>query len=109
MTGRTPNDPSRTDERAPGFVLRNFRWDDETPVSELVVECIADATDRDPDGLTPLADSIDPDALDAIFAPDDSGAERGEGVVELEHENCHVMVHDEGRLAVRELTHRNSR
>lgn len=38
------------------------------PVSVRVVTAVAAATDRDPLDLPPLAETIDPDALDDVFA-----------------------------------------
>lgn len=48
--------------------------DDDEPehVSEQVVSVVSAVDDTDPMDLPPLAESIDPDALDRLFAPDDA-------------------------------------
>lgn len=45
----------------------------ETPVHEAVIYAVADADGVDPVDLAPLYDTIDPEALDAIFAGDCEG------------------------------------
>ncbi|MFC7185692.1 HalOD1 output domain-containing protein [Halorubrum yunnanense] len=50
--------------------VHNVNLDDATDrsASYAVVTSIADLTDRDPDDLEPLWDSVDPDALDTFVA-----------------------------------------
>jgi uncharacterized protein with NRDE domain len=108
MNRSTTDEASASRSDGPGFANCYFDWQGDEPLSELVLECIADATGREPASLAPLYESVDPDALDTIFAPTCTSGSRAGGVIELEHEGCHVMVHNEGRLDVRELTHRES-
>jgi len=45
-------------------------------VTELVIDCLADATGRDPLELPPLWEVIDPDALNRLFVSTKTGGER---------------------------------
>ncbi|WP_224270901.1 HalOD1 output domain-containing protein [Haloprofundus salinisoli] len=66
--------------------------------SDAVVMAVADARNADPLELDPLYDTIDPDALDAIFSSSDSAHPS----VELEFDigGCHVTVRGTGEILV---------
>jgi len=74
---------------------------DAAPVSERVVEAVADATNTDPLDLEPLYTRIDPDALDAMFG---GGSETGrtEGRVSFPMAGCQVVVTADGTIDVSE-------
>lgn len=75
----------------------------ETPVSEAVIEAIADADDVSPTAMSPpLYRAIDPDALDALFRPSDPGSSTT-GQLEFTYRGYAVTVHDDGRIDVRNL------
>lgn len=44
-------------------------WDGTEPMSYAVVRAVAEATDRCPDELPTLAETINPDAIDDLFQP----------------------------------------
>jgi hypothetical protein len=74
------------------------------PPSRRVVGAISEATGRDPLELPPLAETIDPDALDALFSgglqSDGSGSPTTDGQVAFRFAGCEVVVHADGRTVV---------
>ncbi|NHN48424.1 hypothetical protein G9464_12585 [Halostella sp. JP-L12] len=70
------------------------------PVSQTVVLAVADATGDDPLELPPLFDTVDPDALDKLFADRIDGTERLGGRFEFAYAGCEVSVHADGTVDV---------
>lgn len=67
--------------------------------SERVVAAVAARKDVDPvDLVRPLDDVIDPDALDALFAPRSDGQPRGTGRVLFRYYGYQVTVTHEGAV-----------
>lgn len=65
-----------------------------TPMSDLVIQAIADAEECDPSMVTPpLYDAIDPDALDAIYA-------RASPRVEFDYTEYHIEITPVRRVTV---------
>ncbi|MFC7096843.1 HalOD1 output domain-containing protein [Halobaculum marinum] len=64
-------------------------------VSIRVVECVAEATGREPTDLPPLYDVVDPDALDDLFT---AGGD-GNCTVSFRFEGTLVEVRGEGDVA----------
>ncbi|WP_338739509.1 HalOD1 output domain-containing protein [Haloplanus salilacus] len=64
-----------------------------------VVVAIADATGVPTHDIDPLYETVDPDALAALFAPTTTGGARRRGVVSFAHYGCHVTV-DEDEIVV---------
>lgn len=64
---------------------------DERP-SEAVVRGVAAVTDQSIHAIEPLFESVDPDALDALFAPFPDGTSRVSGRVVVHLEGCRVSV-----------------
>lgn len=60
------------------------------PVHEQVVYAVANANGVDPTDLAPLYDTIDPEALDALFS---AGTE---GTIRFAYEGHDVVVHGDG-------------
>lgn len=58
-------------------------------VSSVVVECVAAVTGRDPMELSPFAESIDTDAIEAFF--DRSGGDQP-GRLTVVYEGCRVTL-----------------
>lgn len=57
-----------------------------------VVVAIAEATERPTHDIDPLYETVDPDALSALFGPRRSEGPRRRGVVSFVHDGCHVTV-----------------
>lgn len=70
---------------------------DTTPPSMQVVKAVADHEGTDPVGLVePLYDTIDPDALDALF----DGPSDRHGKITFRYHGYRVTVHSDGRVDV---------
>lgn len=77
------------------------RTTDDNPVSETIVFAVADARDICPTELeTPLYSAIDPDALDRLLSSTEPNAAAGNTRVEFTWADCHVAVHEMGRVVV---------
>ncbi|WP_162224419.1 HalOD1 output domain-containing protein [Halorussus amylolyticus] len=63
-------------------------------VSEAVIAAVADAANADPARMDPLADFVDPDALDAIFADRYDGTPRIGGTTRFPFSGYEVEVTD---------------
>ncbi len=68
------------------------------PVSTTVVHALADAKDVDPLELDPLYEALDPDALDALFAPTDGSGSARHGKVQFVTNGYEVEVTSTGRV-----------
>lgn len=68
-------------------------------VSEQIISEVANRTNADPMDLPPLYESIDPDALEALFAPTKSGGIRF-GRVEFPYAGYDVTVEFDGQPVV---------
>ncbi|MFC4551018.1 MULTISPECIES: HalOD1 output domain-containing protein [Halorussus] len=72
----------------------------ETGLSETVIEAIADVANVDPTTtIIPLAEHVDPDALDALF--DGRGASGGYSQVRLSLCGLEVVAHADGHVRIR--------
>lgn len=69
--------------------------DGDTPTGVTVVRLVADHLDADPLDLDPLADRLDPDALDALVGRDGEGPR-----VEFTYAGCEVAIREDGRIRV---------
>ena len=61
-------------------------------VSEAVVAAAATASNADPAKMAPLADAVDPDALDALFADRYDGTPRADGSTRFPFSGYEVIV-----------------
>lgn len=48
-------------------------FDEDTPLSLAIIECISEATGGDPENWPPLHEAIDPEALDNLFRDRNDG------------------------------------
>lgn len=75
------------------------------PASEVVLRRVADAEGEDPGDLDPpLFRVVDPDALDALFAPTTGPSDRTTGLVRFEYLGYKVTVLADGSVSVRDPT-----
>lgn len=72
------------------------------PVSTAVVRAVSAVEGREPRFLRPLAEVLDPEALDALFAPRGSGAPRTGGQISFVYSDCRITV-DNGEYLTLEL------
>lgn len=73
------------------------------PVSAAVVRAVSAVEGREPDTLQPLGAILDPDALDALFAPQFDGTARTGGRVSFVYSTCRVTVDNGEYLTVDRL------
>lgn len=57
-----------------------------------VVHAVSETLSRDPCAVQPLAEVLDPDALDSLFNPQDDGTERLGGNLTFVYSDCHVSI-----------------
>lgn len=78
----------------------------ERTLSERVIDELAAAQNVAPIEIDqPLNDSIDPDALDALFAPLHDGTPRNsEGYVEFSSNGYHIVVRTDGEIRLESPT-----
>jgi len=81
-------------DRADRAISRTFDWS-ETPPSVAVVRLLSVARNTDPTALEPLAETLDPDALDRLLPSVDAGS-----TLEFTHSCFAVSLHGDGRVAV---------
>jgi hypothetical protein len=58
-------------------------------VVAVVVQCVAEETGRDPTDLRPFAESIDADAVEALFG---RRTDESPGQLQVEYEGCRVTI-----------------
>ena len=73
---------------------------DGAPPSQRVVEAVSDARDVDVLDLPPLYDTVDPDALDGLFADRRGGAGARSGTLAFEYADSTVVVDADGTVTV---------
>ncbi|WP_049972134.1 HalOD1 output domain-containing protein [Haladaptatus cibarius] len=69
-------------------------------VSTRVIRGIEEIVGADDDRRTWLYDSVDPDALDALFSQKHSGGNREDGKVVFTAKGCEVVVHGDGEIHI---------
>lgn len=75
-------------------IQQDFTEKYQTPTTA-IISALAAATNTDPEEMVPLYQSIDPDALNTLFARTSQEAR-----VEFEHEGSRVEVHSSGCVIV---------
>lgn len=71
-----------------------------TTLVQRVVRAVAAELDADPVEMEPLYGAIDPEGLNALFAPTYGGSERSEGEVTFRYAGCTVTAHANGDVDV---------
>lgn len=80
-------------------VTETFDWGQRESVQAAVIDTIAAVTNQEPTEMEPLAEFIDPDSLDSLFAPTPS-TPRNRGTVRFQYQDCMVVVSAEGSVTV---------
>ncbi|WP_128475922.1 HalOD1 output domain-containing protein [Halorussus pelagicus] len=95
---KNTNDSSGVTEAPdrPGVYRATYDPDGSATLSDVVIEAIAEVADVDPTTtVIPIADRIDPDALDSLFADSEGKAQATFRVCGLE-----VLVRSDGRVRI---------
>lgn len=69
-------------------------------VSTRVIQAVEEIVGDDESNRTWLYDSVDPDALDAIFDDKHDGTPRADGKVVFTAQRCEIVVHGDGSLVI---------
>ncbi|WP_458187725.1 HalOD1 output domain-containing protein [Haladaptatus sp. NG-WS-4] len=99
----TPNDqPLMPDAPSirPGESFHCSAVRPEEQFSEAVVRTVATAMGDEPTTLDPLYESVNPDALDALFRPDSHTA-RADNTVQFDYAGFTVVVRETGTIELR--------
>lgn len=75
----------------------------EEQVSLAVVRAVSSTVGRDPCSIRPLAEVLDPDALNTLFSARESGERRQDQTVSFTYNECHVMVRNGELVTVQTL------
>ena len=76
-------------------------------VSTAVVRAVSAVDGRETCFLRPLADVVDPTALDTLFDPQNDGTPRTGGRLSVVFNNCHITIDNGEYLTLRLLEHRS--
>lgn len=71
--------------------------------SEVVVFALAAIAGTEPEEIQPLHETVDPDALDELFAPTIDGRPRASGQVTFTHDGYAVTLGHDGTLSIRSV------
>lgn len=100
MNAPTTDTPQATRDAEPTTTHFYHDWDGDDPLSTRIVTAVADVTGEDEREVAPLYDTIDPDCLEALFAPGNSDHDRSSGLVRFSHGTCRITVHGTGFVIV---------
>lgn len=102
---RHPANVGRPDEPARVVQHATHEWATPGELTDTVVHAVARAAGVEPIDLEPLNESIDPDALNAIFHPRPDGTERSSDCrLRFTTNGYHVVVSGDGTVRVTERT-----
>ena len=95
-------DANTEDTRAAQNVhVARHDWEVDDSLSATVVTAVAAVRNLEPRAVDALNETVDPDALNAIFADTYSGNSRDGAVLSFRLNGCDVTVHGDGRVVVR--------
>ena len=80
----------------------HFQWGEVESVTHEVVRAVAETSGKDPTEIDPVATQVDPDALDALFAPGGGEGQRTKGHVRFTVAGYDVTVYAHGEVVVYE-------
>ena len=89
------------------MLLSVERSDEDTSLSFEVIRAVAeregvDPIDIEPPEYEPLYDVLNPEALDALFAPRESGEPRGAGRIEFTYCGYDIVVDSDGTVELQD-------
>lgn len=80
-------------------------WSEVESASSAVVELLSNVEGVHPIDLPPLHGAVDPDALDRLFTPTDTGHTRTEGHIAFVFEDYHVVIRGSGKITAKPMVH----
>jgi len=104
--GTTSEDTGCPDDSNEGAetLETTFDWDGGPSATVAVLEAIEELSGRDLQSLDRLHNTIDPDALNALFQSGSDDTARNSGCVSFTVEEFTVTVHGDGTLCVTHVT-----
>lgn len=99
LTDSPVEGPVEYDPEADTYRTR-YEWSSPVSLTTAVVEIIAEIEDVDPRDVDRLSHGIDPEALDALFAPIPTAESRHEGWVSFVLGGHRVTVYGTGEITV---------
>ncbi|QHS15739.1 hypothetical protein GWK26_00470 [haloarchaeon 3A1-DGR] len=72
-------------------------------ISTAIVRAVSAVEGRNPLSLRPLAEVLDPDALDALFGSRDDGTPRPGGRLTCVYSKCHITIDNGEYLTLRPI------
>ena len=76
-------------------------WERDDSLSATVVTAVAAVRNLEPRAVDALNETVDPDALNAIFADSYGGNSREGAALSFRLNDCDVTIHGDGRVVVR--------
>lgn len=101
-TIETPHGRVQYDSSLEGYRLQHD-WTTNHSLSTTVLFVIEAASEQSIDELTPLHEAIDPDGLDKLFIPLQSGKSRTRGQVTFPYAGFRVTIAADGTITVRSV------
>lgn len=74
-------------------------WERDKRVSTVIIEAVAALTDASPTSIGPLYEVVDPDAVDALFAPPPR-SRRAESELRFTLNDCEISVYGDGLIEI---------
>lgn len=96
-----PEGPDVEYDSETGVYRAEFDWEGDRRLSATLAAVVATIEDRDPAGIAPLHERVDPGALDDLFAPRSDGTARARGAVTFPLADYDVTVRADGEILVR--------
>ena len=75
----------------------------DSSATEAVIRALADAVGVEPTELPPLFDTVDPDAINALFDPSDRATD-GNTLLSFQVDTWNVFIRSDGRIRVCDAT-----
>ncbi|WP_132058356.1 HalOD1 output domain-containing protein [Halorussus amylolyticus] len=100
-TTRLPDGLELEHDDAAGVYRAQYDWDADEALSIVVVAAVGTITKTNALDLPQLRESVDPDALDDIFAPTSTGHPRRAGSVEFPFAEHRIAVSATGEIEIR--------
>lgn len=95
----TSHGPIRYDSTTDSYHL-SYEWTGQEPISTAVTHAIATIEGVDPERIESLSETINPDALDALFQPKLDGTSRSDGHISFTLHGYDVTVHSHGKIVI---------
>lgn len=78
----------------------SFEWTNSDSASYAVIESLSAVSGVEPTSLTPLYETLDPTALDALFRPVSGETPRHHGSISFSHDGYDMTVLAHGEIAI---------